>query len=225
MGLISSWHRHAPSTQQAHPPSATRHRSASPRPPPLHDPSLLLALRGRAAAPRLSRPRWARHDAGRLLSVNVGGPREIEWQGKTVRTAIWKEPVDRAADGAAHQHRRRRPGRPARPWRRAPRGLRLPDRVLPLLGARARARRLRPTASSARTSPSKAWPTTRSASVTATAIGAALFEVTQPRVTCYRVGHPDGRSGDAVAARRPPPPGLLPARARGGARCRPATRS
>jgi ferredoxin-NADP reductase/MOSC domain-containing protein YiiM/ferredoxin len=31
---------------------------------------------------------------GRLLSVNVGGPREIEWQGKTVRTAIWKGPVD-----------------------------------------------------------------------------------------------------------------------------------
>jgi ferredoxin-NADP reductase/MOSC domain-containing protein YiiM len=31
---------------------------------------------------------------GRLLSVNVGGPREIEWGGKTVRTAIWKDPVD-----------------------------------------------------------------------------------------------------------------------------------
>jgi len=31
---------------------------------------------------------------GRLLSVNVGVPREIEWEGKTVRTAIWKEPVD-----------------------------------------------------------------------------------------------------------------------------------
>jgi ferredoxin-NADP reductase/MOSC domain-containing protein YiiM/ferredoxin len=31
---------------------------------------------------------------GRLLSVNVGGPRDVEWQGKTVRTAIWKEPVD-----------------------------------------------------------------------------------------------------------------------------------
>ena len=29
----------------------------------------------------------------KLLSVNVGGPREVEWQGKTVRTAIWKEPV------------------------------------------------------------------------------------------------------------------------------------
>ena len=32
--------------------------------------------------------------SGRLLSVNVGGPREVAWQGKTVRTAIWKEPVD-----------------------------------------------------------------------------------------------------------------------------------
>jgi ferredoxin-NADP reductase/MOSC domain-containing protein YiiM/ferredoxin len=31
---------------------------------------------------------------GLLLSVNVGGPREIEWNGKTVRTAIWKAPVD-----------------------------------------------------------------------------------------------------------------------------------
>jgi MOSC domain-containing protein YiiM len=29
----------------------------------------------------------------RLLSVNVGLPREVQWQGKTVRTAIWKSPV------------------------------------------------------------------------------------------------------------------------------------
>jgi ferredoxin-NADP reductase/MOSC domain-containing protein YiiM len=29
----------------------------------------------------------------RLVSVNVGGPREVQWEGKTVRTAIWKEPV------------------------------------------------------------------------------------------------------------------------------------
>ncbi len=29
----------------------------------------------------------------KLLSVNVGLPREIEWQGKVVRTAIWKRPV------------------------------------------------------------------------------------------------------------------------------------
>ena len=31
---------------------------------------------------------------GRLLSVNVGLPRDITWEGETVRTAIWKEPVD-----------------------------------------------------------------------------------------------------------------------------------
>jgi MOSC domain-containing protein YiiM len=29
-----------------------------------------------------------------LVSVNVGGPREIEWLGKRDTTAIWKEPVD-----------------------------------------------------------------------------------------------------------------------------------
>jgi ferredoxin-NADP reductase/MOSC domain-containing protein YiiM len=32
--------------------------------------------------------------AGRLVSLNVGLPREVQWEGKTVRTAIWKEPVD-----------------------------------------------------------------------------------------------------------------------------------
>ncbi len=29
-----------------------------------------------------------------LLSVNVGLPREVTWNGKTVRTAIWKFPVE-----------------------------------------------------------------------------------------------------------------------------------
>jgi hypothetical protein len=32
----------------------------------------------------------------RLLSVNVGLPRDIEWQGKTVHTAVWKTPVRQA---------------------------------------------------------------------------------------------------------------------------------
>jgi len=27
--------------------------------------------------------------AGTLLAVNVGGPRDVAWQGRTVRTAIW----------------------------------------------------------------------------------------------------------------------------------------
>jgi ferredoxin-NADP reductase/MOSC domain-containing protein YiiM/ferredoxin len=30
----------------------------------------------------------------RLLSVNVGLPRDVQWNGKTVRTAIWKFPVE-----------------------------------------------------------------------------------------------------------------------------------
>ncbi|QND70255.1 MOSC and FAD-binding oxidoreductase domain-containing protein [Tardiphaga robiniae] len=31
---------------------------------------------------------------GRLLSVNVGLPRDVTWQGKTVHTGIWKTPVE-----------------------------------------------------------------------------------------------------------------------------------
>jgi len=30
--------------------------------------------------------------------VSVGLPREVPWQGRTVRTAVWKRPVSRAAD-------------------------------------------------------------------------------------------------------------------------------
>jgi MOSC domain-containing protein YiiM len=29
----------------------------------------------------------------KVLSVNVGGPREVEWRGECVRTSIWKAPV------------------------------------------------------------------------------------------------------------------------------------
>jgi MOSC domain-containing protein YiiM len=32
--------------------------------------------------------------AGRLLSVNVGLPRDVSWQGRTVRTAVWRRPAD-----------------------------------------------------------------------------------------------------------------------------------
>lgn len=35
-----------------------------------------------------------RRIVGRLLSVNVGVPRDVVWEGKTVRTAIWKAPVE-----------------------------------------------------------------------------------------------------------------------------------
>ena len=30
----------------------------------------------------------------KLLSVNVGLPRDVAWRGRTVRTAIFKSPVD-----------------------------------------------------------------------------------------------------------------------------------
>jgi MOSC domain-containing protein YiiM len=32
-------------------------------------------------------------DGARVLSVNVGRPRTVEWHGRQVRSAIWKEPV------------------------------------------------------------------------------------------------------------------------------------
>ena len=31
---------------------------------------------------------------GRLVSVNVGMPRDVEWEGRIVHTGIWKDPVD-----------------------------------------------------------------------------------------------------------------------------------
>jgi ferredoxin-NADP reductase/MOSC domain-containing protein YiiM len=32
--------------------------------------------------------------AGRLVSVNVGKPRDVAWRGRTVHTGVWKKPVD-----------------------------------------------------------------------------------------------------------------------------------
>jgi hypothetical protein len=42
------------------------------------------------------RNRSPRKDAkmARLLSLNVGLPREVTWNGKTSRTAIWKFPIE-----------------------------------------------------------------------------------------------------------------------------------
>lgn len=33
------------------------------------------------------------HEPRRLISIQVGLPREVEWNGKTIRTSIWKSPV------------------------------------------------------------------------------------------------------------------------------------
>jgi ferredoxin-NADP reductase/MOSC domain-containing protein YiiM len=124
---------------------------------------------------------------GRLLSLNVGGPRKVVWEGKTIRTSIWKDPVDGArmarrlnidgddqADRAAHggEHRavfvyqieayrywERELGRDD--FRFGQFGENFTVEGLPddevCIGDRYR-------------------------------IGLAVFEVTQPRVTCFRLG-------------------------------------
>ena len=126
--------------------------------------------------------------AGRLLSVNVGGPREIAWQGKTVRTAIWKEPVDgprmvrrinidsddqadRLAHGGEH---------------RAVFVYQLES--YPLLGARARPADDFTFGQFGENFTVEGLADDEVCVGDRFRIGAALFEVTQPRVTCYRLG-------------------------------------
>lgn len=125
--------------------------------------------------------------AGRLVSVNVGLPRDISWHGRTVRTGIWKNPVEGRVkvrrlnldgDGQGDLAGHGGPNRPVmvyqldsyRYWERqlgrgnfsyGQFGENFTVDGLPddevCVGDRYR-------------------------------IGSALFEVSQPRVTCYRVG-------------------------------------
>jgi len=44
-----------------------------------------------ASTSRAGRSDTARR--GRLVSVNVGLPKDVDWNGRTVRTGIWKSPV------------------------------------------------------------------------------------------------------------------------------------
>ena len=123
----------------------------------------------------------------RLVSVNVGLPREVEWDGKTVRTAIWKEPVegprtvrrinidgddqaDRLAHGGEHRAVFVYQLDSYRYWERE---LGRTDFTYGQFGENFTVEGL--------------------ADDTVCIgdryrIGDALFEVTQPRVTCYRVG-------------------------------------
>jgi ferredoxin-NADP reductase/MOSC domain-containing protein YiiM/ferredoxin len=125
--------------------------------------------------------------SGRLLSLNVGGPREVSWQGKTVRTAIWKEPVsgprmvrrinidgddqaDRLAHGGEHRAVFVYQIDSYRYWEHE---LGRDDFTYGQFGENFTVEGL--------------------ADDTVCVgdryrIGGALFEVTQPRVTCYRVG-------------------------------------
>ena len=125
--------------------------------------------------------------AMRLLSVNVGGPREIAWSGRVVRTAIFKEPVvgprfvarlnvegDAQADLAAHGGEQRAVFvyqiESYRYWQDQ---LARDDFVYGQFGENFTVEGL-------------------ADDVVCIGdryrIGTAEFEVTQPRVTCYRVG-------------------------------------
>ena len=125
--------------------------------------------------------------SGRLVSVNVGGPRDVAWQGKTVRTAIWKEAVDgprmvrrinidgddqadRLAHGGEHRAVFVYQLDSYRYWERE---LGRDDFTFGQFGENFTVEGL---------SDDEVCIGDRYR------IGEALFEVTQPRVTCYRVG-------------------------------------
>jgi len=122
-----------------------------------------------------------------LLSLNVGLPREIRWEGKVVRTAIWKEPVegprmarrlnvdgddqaDRLAHGGEHRAVFVYQIDSYRYWERE---LGRDDFSLGQFGENFTVEGL---------ADDEVCIGDRYR------VGAALFEVTQPRVTCYRVG-------------------------------------
>ena len=123
----------------------------------------------------------------RLLSVNVGLPRDIMWNGRTVHTAIWKSPVrgrcrvgrlnldgDGQGDLAGHGGEQRAVFvyqiESHRYWREE---LNRPDIVQGQFGENFTIEGL---------------PDDSVCIGDRYQIGSALFEVTQPRVTCYRVG-------------------------------------
>jgi ferredoxin-NADP reductase/MOSC domain-containing protein YiiM len=123
----------------------------------------------------------------RLLSVNVGLPRDIEWRGRTLRTAIWKDPVrgrrrvrrlniegDGQADLGGHGGEQRAVFvyqiESYRYWQEQ---LKRTDFVHGQFGENFTIEGL---------------PDDGVCIGDRYQIGSARFEVTQPRVTCYRVG-------------------------------------
>src|SRR3954452_5490803 len=123
----------------------------------------------------------------RLLSVNVGLPRDISWQGRTVHTGIWKTPVggrcqvgrlnldgdgqgDLAGHGGEHRAVFVYQIESYRYWQEH---LRRTDFVHGQFGENFTIEGL---------------PDDAVCIGDRYQIGGALFEVTQPRVTCYRFG-------------------------------------
>ena len=129
------------------------------------------------------------HSVGALVSVNVGVPRDVPWHGKTVFTGVFKDSrspalvawsklnVDGDGQGDLCRARRRAAGR-----------LRLPAGLLPVLETANSDEAILCTASSARTPRVQGLSDDEVCVGDRYQIGTAVFEVTQPRVTCYRVG-------------------------------------
>ena len=142
----------------------------------------------------------------RLLSVNVGLPRNIAWRGETVRTAVWKEPVqgrrmvrrlnidgDKQGDLAGHGGEQRAvfvyQMESYHYWERQ---LGRHDFVFGQFGENLTI---------------EGFSDEEVCIGDHYRIGDALFEVTQPRVTCYRVG---------IRMNNPQMPALLVAHRRPG---------
>src|SRR5215472_16801791 len=123
----------------------------------------------------------------RLLSVNVGLPRDIAWRGKTVHTAVWKEPVQGKRmvrrlniDGDGQGDLKGHGGEHRAVF------------VYQLDSYRYWQDQLHRTALTfgqfGENFTVEGLPDTEVCIGDRYRIGAGLFEVTQPRVTCYRVG-------------------------------------
>lgn len=127
-----------------------------------------------------------------VLSVNVGLPREVEWQGRTVRTSIWKEPVsgpvrvtalniegDRQSDLSVHGGRDKAvyvyPGEHYDFWRRE---LERPDLAPGAFGENLTTRGILED----EVRVGDRWR-----------VGSVEFEVVQPRTPCYKLGIRFGR--------------------------------
>ncbi|UGY17283.1 MOSC and FAD-binding oxidoreductase domain-containing protein [Bradyrhizobium septentrionale] len=123
----------------------------------------------------------------RLLSVNVGLPRDIEWKGRTVHTGVWKSPVpgrcrvgrlnlagdgqgDLAGHGGEHRAVFVYQIESYRHWQEE---LKRDDFAHGQFGENFTIEGL---------------PDDAVCIGDRYQIGSALFEITQPRVTCYRVG-------------------------------------
>lgn len=134
----------------------------------------------------------------RVISVNVGQPREVDWHGRPVITSIWKTPVtgpvrvgatnldgDRQSDLTVHGGREKSvyvyPSEHYEAWRRELPGIDLPWGVF---GENLTIEGLLET---------EIRPGDR------LRIGSAEFEITTPRLPCFKLGI---RFGDDLMVRR-----------------------